>query len=42
MAACLQLSYYLVTAIQIDSSSVYYLNTDDRSGIYRLVLKKRA
>ena len=26
MAACSQLSYYLVTAVQIDDSFVYYLS----------------
>ena len=37
------MSYYLVTAVQIDSSFVYYLsnlNTDDRNGIYRFGIEK--
>ena len=40
MAACSQLSYYLVTAVQIDSSFVYHLNADDRNGIYRCGIEK--
>ena len=43
MAACSQLSYYLVTAVQIDSSFVYYLSiliTGDRNGIYRFGIEK--
>ena len=43
MAACSQLSYYLATAVQIDSSFVYYLSiliTDDRNGIYRFGIDK--
>ena len=43
MAACSRLSYYLVTAVQIDSSFVYYLSiliTDDRNGIYRFGIGK--
>ena len=43
MATCLQLSCYLVTAVQIDSSFVYYLSiliTDDRNEIYRFGIEK--
>ena len=41
MAACSQLSYYLVTAVQIDSSfCILPLNTDDRNGIYRFGIEK--
>ena len=43
MAACSRLSYYLVTAVQIGSSFVYYLSlliTDDRNGIYRFGIEK--
>ena len=40
MAACSQLSYYLVTEVQIDSSFAYYLNTYDGNGIYRFGIVK--
>ena len=43
MTACSRLSYYLVTAVQIDSSFVYHLSiliTDDRNGIYRFGIEK--
>ena len=43
MAACSQLSYYLVTAVQIDSSFVYYLSIlmiETVNGIYRFGIEK--
>ena len=43
MAACSQLSYYLVTAVQIDSSFVYYLSIlMIETEFIVLALKKRA
>ena len=43
MAACSQLSYYLVTAIQIDGSLVYYLSIlMIETEFIVLALKKRA
>ena len=43
MAACSQLSYYLVTAVQIDGSFVYYLSIlMIETEFIVLALKKRA
>ena len=43
MAACSQLSYHLVTAVQIDSSFVYYLSIMMvETEFIVLALKKRA